>query len=393
MNYYKALDSLAIRPVVIVLCAALIACLPAGGAEAAPETELSLKTLQTQKAGEMTKPILAAFQNGAAERPGAELLLIKAWALRSTGRHEEALAVYEEIVAAEPNRLPARFGKALCLTALKRTADNSLEIAAIGKKWPNSMEYAALKHKNRSKINKTDEKSEWEKSIEQYRPASRAEKLFKADWFFSAGRFDEALRLYDDLQEENPDEVLPFLREAEILVYRKRYQKALDMIDKITAANADCGAAWRIRGDALAGLNRDEEALGCYSKSAALGVDNAKLYGERGELFAKQRKYREALADYNLALERSPADYMLWLDRAQAYSFLGEQRKAYADLCKAADLSEDKLPKLYFIRGMMARSLGFRQDAITALEKYLQLVSDHDPDRASAVAVLADLSY
>ena len=195
MNYHKYLDRLAIRPAVTVLCAALLACLPAGGAEVAPETELSLKTLRSQQAGEMTKPILAAFQSGAAEKPAAELLLIKAWALRSTGRYEEALTVYEEIVAAEPDRLPARYGKALCLVELKRTADSSLEIAAIGKKWPNSLEYAALKHKNRSKINKTDEKSEWEKSIEQYRPASRAEKLFKADWFFAAGRFGDALRI------------------------------------------------------------------------------------------------------------------------------------------------------------------------------------------------------
>ncbi len=391
MNCFKALSGTFIRPIML-LCAVVVVCLPQGGGEAAPGPELSLKMLQSQQAGEMAEPILAAFQNGAADKPGAELMLIKAWALQSTGRYEEALAVYEEIIAADPTLLSARYGKAVCLFELQRTADSSLEVGEIAKKWPKSLEYLALRNMSRGKI-KAGEKSAWETEIEQYRPRTKAEAFFKAEWLFANERLGDALRIYDTLQEDNPDSLVPFLREAEILVNQKKYRKAIDKIDKIIAKDDNCGAAWRIKGEALAGLNRDEEALACYTKSDELGVDNAKLYGKRGDLFAKQRNYREALAEYSLAVARAPSDYKLFYARYRAYRSLGEQRKAYADLCKAADLSDDKLAELHYLRGMMARGLGFRQDAIKSLEKYLHLAADDDHNRAYAVAVLAALSY
>lgn len=387
-NAIRSLNFSVSRSVFGLVCVMLFAYLPLAQGFAASE----IKTLQSQQAGEMTRPILASFQSGADEKPGSDLLMVKAWALQYLGRYEEALAVYEAILGAEPNRLSARYEKAVCLLELRRPADSGAEIAEIFKIAPKSLEYMALKFKNPTKL-ATGEKLEWEKAIEQYKPVTAAELLFKAEWFFANGRFGDALRLYKDLQRENANNVVPFLREAEILVMRKENKEAIAVIDRLIAQNGNCGAAWRIKGDALTALTRYAEALACYNKSEELGVENAKLYTKRGDLFLIQRSYREALADYTLALERTPLDSKILASRHIVYRYLGEQRKAYADLCKATDLSKEKMPELYFQRGMMAYELGYRQDAMKSLEEFLQLASDKDPSRAYAISVLAHLSY
>jgi tetratricopeptide (TPR) repeat protein len=380
------------RMIAILIAAALVACFPAGRGETAPDSDRVLKTLQRYQAGEMTKPVLAAFSDGSVENPGADLLMIKAWALQFTGRYEEALNVYEEILMADPNRLAARYEKAVCLIELKRTTDSGAEIAEIFKKWPKSLEYMVLKNNNRSKI-VTGAKPEFEEEIERFKPVSTAESLLKADWLFASGRSGSALRLYEDLKKALPDSPLPFLREAEILNYRHKYEDAIKVIDKVLALDGNCGAAWRAKGDALAGQGKYAEALSCYNKSEELGVEGAKLFKKRGDLYSVQRSFREALADYTRAVERAPSDYRNFVARYRVYSYLGEQRKAYADLCAATELANDKMPELYYARGMVASSLGFRQDAIKSLEKFLQLVADNDPKRAYAIAMLADLSY
>jgi tetratricopeptide (TPR) repeat protein len=389
---FRSLARCPARLLAVLLGLALAFCLAAAPASAAPEPLPSLKTLQSQQAGEMTKPILAAFQNAAGEKPGPDRLLVKAWALRQLGRHEEALTAYEDVLATDPNRLAAHYGKAACLIDLKRTTDSGLAMAEIAKSWPKSLEYLVLKHKNLTKFS-TAEKSEWEKQIEEYRPASPAESLFKAEWLFANGRPADALGIYRDLQHDLPDSVVPFLREAEIILAKKDAKDALEAVDRLLARDGGCGAAWRVKGDALAALGKHADALACYNRSEELGVEGVKLYKKRGDLHSTLRSFREALADYTLSLERTPDDYKVLAARFTAYMNLGEQRKAYTDLCRATDLSNDKQPELYYLRGKIAHQLGLRQDAIKSFEKFLQLVSDKNPYRAHAIAALASLSY
>ena len=350
--------------------------------------------LQQKLSCRMTKPILETVQQAeTAGKLSPELLLMKARALKVSGRHEEAIVVYSDYLRQDPGNLTANYELGTCYAELRKTAELDSLIAVMAPKWSSSLELLLLRVEARYKPSETAENSELAKQIEKYRPATEEEYILKARWLLSTGKTDEAVDSFRAAKKLWPRSVFAYLSEAMIQAEQKKFRQSQDVVDQTLVIYNSCGAAYFIRGMNQAAASNLSEALASFEKSVSLGVESGLLFEKRGDLYFKQFKFQEAIDDYTVAISKLPRHYRLYLMRAQAHFARQEQRKAYDDVCRASDIAQDKCVECYYWRGRIAEMLGIRKDALAAYEKFLQLIPEDDVRRANIVAALARLSY
>lgn len=148
----------------------------------------------------------------------------------------------------------------------------------------------------------------------------------------------EAVPIYDDLIDENPDEGRLYTLRA--------------------------GAHWAV-GDA-------EKALADYSAAIDEGYDEAHAYSSRGLFLASMGKFDEAIEDYTAAIEKDPEEEIALLNRAGVYMSMGKYEDAVADYSAASKLNP-KNPVTFSQRAVAHKLLGDLPAAIKDYGLTLQL--------------------
>lgn len=160
---------------------------------------------------------------------------------------------------------------------------------------------------------------------------------------FTAGRHDEARRLFERVLRSDPKQHDALNLLGLIAAEQGEVERAVQLLRRAVAASPGFGNAWCNLGLMLARLGRHEEALAAYERgSSAAGPPGSDLacalQHNRGLSLQKLGRRAEALACFDHVLQHQPRDAAAWSDRGLALRELNQPEEAIASYQKALDL-------------------------------------------------------
>jgi protein O-GlcNAc transferase len=266
---------------------------------------------------------------------GAGDILREAEALHRQGRAREAKALYERILAQDPNDLGALQGLGVLAaqTGQFQIAGSLLERAAtLGPREPevhfhrgnlfNRMELAeqALAAYDQAIALKPDHAAAH---------ANRGAVLGKMD------RGEEAIEALDRAIAAAPDFVMAHFNRGNALQQAGQLAGAVESYDRVLALEPGHAYAWNNRGNALKEMGRNEEALAALARAIALAPGNATSHASRGNILFDLERHDEALKSFEQAVALDPKSAVAWLGCGNALFMLQRPDEAGAAYDKA----------------------------------------------------------
>ncbi len=234
----------------------------------------------------------------------------------SAGRAEEALALFEQALLAEPDDETLWSRRASCLNALERWSD------ALG-----SADRALAKDPRlaRAWLDKGQALNGLERHLEALQcledavaldPAQDFAWYLKGNAFSAVGQEREALDCYARSLELNPERANAWYNKAAGLYRLKRYAEAVECADRALALDPRSDNALFCKGNALDDLGRFEEAVAAFDQSLAIDPRQVWAWHNRGMCLKKLGRLAEAVASFDEALAVGPVYSIVLFNRA-----------------------------------------------------------------------------
>jgi len=187
-----------------------------------------------------------------------------------------------------------------------------------------------------------------------------------------AGKLEEAVRLYQDILRDAPDQ--PDAQDILVKPHVKggAYELALAQFERAVRAKPGFVEALAGSGVALSSLGRHEEALAIYDQVIAANPDHAQSWNNRGNTLLALGRARLAIASYDSAIGLVPDYADAWRNRATALLHTGRPDEALHALEKAVHVKPDFLDALEDRANLLAQ-LGRREEAVLAYDRALGL--------------------
>lgn len=192
----------------------------------------------------------------------------------------------------------------------------------------------------------------------------------------NAGRFDEALRVFDKAVQLEPNDAELWRRMADALIQARRTSEALlcfRRVLELDPRNAD--AAYKV-GHILHGMGQFAESLVHLDLSASLQPDHAPTLGTRALVLNDLGRAEEAIADCRRAAELNPKS-------ADALNNLGALLRARGRLEEALSAYDRSLRinpnagRTIFHRASVLSDLGRLDEAMAAYKRSATVGPDH----------------
>lgn len=278
-------------------------------------TNLAMVLAQQGKRGEAR----VFAERALAHNPnGIETLLVLADCHMHDERHAAALAVYDRILALEPNAAEIHNNRGLVLARLGRHAE-------------------ALDSYDRALA---------------LNPAFASAHANRGNALHELSRHDDALAAYERALAATPDLAEAWLGRGNALSALKRFQEALPGFERAVALRPSFPEAWLGLGNVLCDLKRYNEALAALDKALALRPSLSAAWLGRGNVFYERKSFAEALAAYDRAVAIEPTMLGAWLGRGDALRFLHRVDDAIAAYRRALMLGADAGSINFYLAGL-----------------------------------------
>ena len=302
-------------------------------------------------------------------------LFAKGLAQHQAGRLAEAEAIYNQVLAAQPEHFdslhllgviylqrgnPAKAVQQIDL-ALARDPDN---VAALNNRGN------ALNDLGRFR----DALASFDRAL-RLRPDNAETFCNRGNALHALGCDDDALASYDRALALRPDYAEAWSNRSNPLNASGRYTEALASCDRALALRGDFAQAHSNRGNALKELKRFEAALASYDRALALNPHYAEAWSNRGNALHELARFDEALASYDRALALRPDFAAAHCNRGNALQELRRFDEALAGYDRALLLRPD-FAEAYSNRGNALRELGRFDDAMASFDRALALQPD-----------------
>jgi tetratricopeptide (TPR) repeat protein len=143
-------------------------------------------------------------------------------------------------------------------------------------------------------------------------------------------RYDEALAAYDRAVALNPGYGGAHCNRGITLLALKQPQQALASHERAVALEPKLAYAHYNHGLALEALDRYDEALAAYDRALALEPRLARAWCNRGYLLHQRNRHAEALACYDRAIALDPQCHEAWFNKACVKLVLGEYAEGWS---------------------------------------------------------------
>jgi tetratricopeptide (TPR) repeat protein len=118
-------------------------------------------------------------------------------------------------------------------------------------------------------------------------PSTDADELIKKGCLEAGeGKFEEAIRFFDQAIEERPFTVEAWSGKANALMKLGRYVDAIVCYEKCIELKPDWEEFWDAKGRALAAGGKSEEAITCYEKAIEINYEYAQAWSDKGNALA-----------------------------------------------------------------------------------------------------------
>ncbi len=247
--------------------------------------------------------------------PAADLSTRGALAL-SAGRAEEALALFEQALLAEPEDETLWSRRASCLNALERWSD---ALASADRALTKDARLARAWLDKGQALNGLERYLEALQCLEDavaLDPSQDFAWYLKGNAFSAVGQEREALDCYTRSLELNPERANAWYNKAAGLYRLKRYGEAVECADHALAKDPRLDNALFCKGNALDDLGRFEEAVAAFDQALAIDPRQVWAWHNRGMCLKKLGRLAEAVASFDEALAVGPVYPIVLFNRA-----------------------------------------------------------------------------
>ena len=251
--------------------------------------------------------------------------------------------------------------------------------------------------------------------------------LEQGDQAFEEGRYEEALKAYDQAIHMKPRLPMAYNDRGRAYVRLSRYEEAIQDFQKAIELDpqseyfANLGyvylttGSWKEGAEAFTeAIERDSRVADLYLRRAqcydaldqnvlsvsdytqAIELDpdhmDAAVYNNRGTAYFNLGEYEQAIVDYNHALTLGPEDEsIVYRNRAEAFRQLGDMESAIPDMLYLIELDPDSEGSMHYRRAIASYYLQMQRYE-EALEQ-LRILSEKDPENVELLQQIADCSY
>ncbi|MDW8299997.1 MAG: tetratricopeptide repeat protein [Anaerolineae bacterium] len=321
------------------LCDLILRCLKPRR-EARPQTWLELRTELAQCYQALTgNPPPLEDSPVALER---DELMDKAYSLSELKRHQEALSVYDQALALDPNSAWIWARKGRVLRQVKRYDE-------------------ALATFERALALKPDFAWAW------YNKGIVYERL---------KQYDQAQAAYKRAAALNPRDIWATYNHARLLLQLGQPEAALEQIQSALAIDPEHALSHVLRGHILMRLAQVHEALAAFERALQLDRELGEAFVGRGKALKALRRHSEAISTFLKASRLLPKDFSVWLSLADIYLISGNLPQALTALEQAKRLHPESA-SVWLRLGRIHLHHNRPAEALNAYEQVLQRHAQH----------------
>ncbi|NTW52809.1 MAG: tetratricopeptide repeat protein [Chlorobiaceae bacterium] len=262
----------------------------------------------------------------------------KAFACHRQGKLSLAQALYDEVLAIDPNHVDALH---LAGVTAAQVNDHHRAIELIDKAIALDPDHEAFHFNRGIALNELKE--------------------FGA----AASSFSKAFDIKPDYGEA-------YLNCGNALCRLNKHEEAVDCYDKAIAIKPDDLEAYYCRSIALQQLGLNEQAIASFDQVIALKPDLAEAFTNRGNALQELRKFEEALASFDSAIAIKPGFAENHYNRGNALRKLGRFESAIESYGKAVAINPG-YHEAYHNMGMTHHELNQLDAAITCFDKAIAI--------------------
>jgi serine/threonine protein kinase/Tfp pilus assembly protein PilF len=200
------------------------------------------------------------------------------------------------------------------------------------------------------------------------------------------GRFEEAIRCYDQALVAKPRDVWTWRAKGDSLERLHRaeeaegcYGEAVRCCDQALELEPENIAAWVQKGDSLSDLGGHEEAIRCYDRALAIDPENTSARHNKGHTLGLLGRYQEALQCAERILELDPRNVIAWHNKAVWVRKLGGYDEALWCAEKILGL-DPRDAQAWVQKGYALSELDHHEEALHCFDQAIML----DPRDAAA---------
>lgn len=201
----------------------------------------------------------------------------------------------------------------------------------------------------------------------------------KGNTLYSMGRYEEAIAAHEEALRRDPTCLSAYDGIGWALRRLGRYKEALAIYDRLLVQDANYAPAYAGKGRTLYRLTYYKEALACFEQAIQLAPEVAQTYEFRADTLYHLQRYEEALEAYEQALILEPESAEVLDGRAWVLWSLQRPQEALASFEQAIRVRPNA-PSPYNGKGSLLYELKRYREALTAFDHALQL----NPRLASA---------
>lgn len=199
------------------------------------------------------------------------------------------------------------------------------------------------------------------------------QKVEEGDRLCKERKFDEAIKLFTEAIELNPNDADAYNDRGAVLYdVKNNYAAALGDYNKAIALNPELIWAYYNRAMLYNNQENYDAALIDFDKAIELKPDFAKAHFYRATIFHRAEKYSEALAGYDKAVEFAPNFAEAYFQRGMIHFAEKNYNLAIAEYTKAIEVAP-RFRAAYFQRGRSYEKLGDLENANADFEREQQL--------------------
>ena len=205
---------------------------------------------------------------------------------------------------------------------------------------------------------------------------------FKGESLLKTGKFNDALKCFDETLNINPKLFDGLNNRGKALHEMGRFDEALKCQEMALELEPQNPAAWYNKGVTLASLKRHKESLECYEKVLETNPESASTWAAKGFSLGLLLKYNEALQCFNKALEIDPTvehaqeirERILMRVKSPEVEKMSNKAKGDNEI-KERDLSAEE----WFSKAESLVKTGILEESLNCYDKVLE-INPHDAD-------------
>lgn len=145
--------------------------------------------------------------------------------------------------------------------------------------------------------------------MEQLSPKNADVKNFKGKLYTALGKYEEAVKSFDEAIALNPKNKWFYVNKATIEADNSRIEEALQTIGLLIKKYPQWSIGYNLKAAFLHTLDKDDEALTAYGEAVKAKPESAQVLTNRGNLYVELGQKAKAIEDYKRALVIDP-DYI-----------------------------------------------------------------------------------